>query len=222
MENAAATSESLDGDGHSRRLAPLVSVKADPISDLRSLSVFKDADLNKLAGGDILAATGPAMSLARGLSVQSAYVVRAPLKTTVSLQQQWNPLRHPELKVYAQGDFSGRGSPADFQGLASARSNSSVRAFVDATLKLPQDASKIQLSNAEAKAFVPGGSSDGAMPASVVAFWSKVWRIVLKVLPPEVWALCHPTKQRELLFEWRRKFHVCFVRVATSGLFSVP
>jgi hypothetical protein len=155
-------------------IGPLASVKADPISDLRSVSVFKDADLNKLATGDVLASRGPAMSFARGLSVQSAYLVRAPLKTTVSLQQQWNPLRHPELKVYAQGDFSGRGNPADFQGLASARSNSSVKAFVDATLKLPQDASKIQLSNAEAKAFVPGGSSDGSMPASVVTFWSKV------------------------------------------------
>jgi hypothetical protein len=155
-------------------LGPLASVHADPISDLRSVSVFKDADLNKLATGDVLASRGPAMSFARGLSVQSAYVVRAPLKTTVSLQQQWNPLRHPELKVYAQGDFSGRGSPADFQGLASARSNTSVKAFVDATLRLPQDASKVQLSNAEAKAFAAGGSSDGAMPASVVTFWSKV------------------------------------------------
>jgi hypothetical protein len=155
-------------------LGPLLTVKADPVSDLRSVSVFKDADLNKLAGGDILASRGPAMSFARGLSVESAYVVRAPVKTTVNLQQQWNPVRHPELKVYAQGDFSGRGSPADFQGLASARSSSSVKAFVDATLKLPQNASKLQLSNAEAKAFTGGGSSGGSMPANVVAFWSKV------------------------------------------------
>jgi hypothetical protein len=155
-------------------LCPLVTVKADPISDLRSVSVFKDADLNKLANGDVLASKGPAMSFSRGLSVQSAYVVRAPLKTTVSLQQQWNPLRHPELKVYAQGDISGKGGPADFQGLASVRSNSSVKAFVDATLKLPQEASKLQLSASEAKAFAAGGASDGAMPASAVAFWSKV------------------------------------------------
>jgi hypothetical protein len=155
-------------------LGPLLTVKADPVSDLRSVSVFKDADLNRLAGGDVLASRGPAMSFARGLSVESAYVVRAPVKTTVNLQQQWNPVRHPELKVYAQGDFSGRGSPADFQGLASARSSSSVKAFVDATLKLPQNASKLQLSNAEAKAFTGGGSSGGSMPANVVAFWSKV------------------------------------------------
>ncbi len=154
-------------------LGPLISVKADPISDLRSLSVFKDADLNKLASGDILASKGPAMGFARGLSVQSAYIVRAPVKTTVSLQQQWNPSRHPELRVYAQGDFSGKATPADFQGLASARSTS-VKAFVDATLKLPQEASKLQLSNAEAKSFTAGGASDGAMPGSVVAFWSKV------------------------------------------------
>jgi len=127
-----------------------------------------------MASGDVLASKGTAMSFARGLSVQSAYVVRAPVKTTVSLQQQWSPLRHPELKVYAQGEFSGKGGPADFQGLASARSNSSVKAFVDATLKLPQDASKLQLSNAEVKTFAAGGASDGAIPASVVAFWSKV------------------------------------------------
>ena len=155
-------------------LSSLEAVKADPISDLRSLSVFKDADLNKLAGGDVLASKGPAMNFARGLSVESAYIVRAPVKTTVGLQQRWNPTRHPELKVYAQGDYSGKAGPAEFQGLASARGNSSVKAFVDATLRLPSDASKLQLSNAEAKSFTGGGSSSGAIPAGVVAFWSKV------------------------------------------------
>lgn len=155
-------------------LGPQAIVKADPITELRSLSVFKDADLRKLARDDVLASRGPAMSFARGLSVQSAYVVRAPVKTTVTLQNQWNPTRHLELRIYAQGDFSGRGNPADFQGLASVRSNSSVRAFVDATLRLPQDASKLQLSSSEVKLFNPGGSSEGAMPVSAVAFWSKV------------------------------------------------
>ena len=152
-------------------LGPLETGKADPIAELRSLSVFKDADLGKMAGGEVLASKGPAMSLARGLSVESAYVVRAPVKTTVALQQRWDPTRHPELKIYVQGDV-GRGS--NFQGLASVRLNSSVKAFVDATLKLPGDASKLQLSRAEANMFSPGGSSEGAMPASVVTFWSKV------------------------------------------------
>ena len=173
----------IGGLGASHRLFPTlfaaaigllgsqVTSKADPITDLRSLSVFKNADLGKMAGGEVLASRGPAMSLARGLSVESAYVVRAPVKTTLALQQRWDPTRHPELKIYAQGDV-GRGS--DFQGLASVRSNSSVKAFVDATLRLPGDASKLQLSSAEAKMFSPGGSREGAVPASVLAFWSKV------------------------------------------------
>jgi hypothetical protein len=155
-------------------LGPILMSKADPITDLRSLSVFKDADLGKLAGGDVLASKGPAMSFARGLSVETAYVVRAPVKTTLALQERWNPVSHPELKVYAQGDISGRGNPGEFQGLASVRSNSSVKAFVDATLRLPGDASKLQLSSAEVRMYSPGGSSEGAVPASVVAFWSKV------------------------------------------------
>jgi hypothetical protein len=154
-------------------LGPQVTSKADPITDLRSLSVFKNADLGKMAGGEVLASKGRTMSFARGLSVESAYVFRAPVKTTVALQQQWNPTRHPELKIYVQGDVSGKGNTGDFQGLASVRSNSSVKAFVDATLKLPQDAAKLQLSNSEVKMFSPGAPG-GAMPASVVTFWSKV------------------------------------------------
>lgn len=155
-------------------LGPQVTSKADPITELRSLSVFKNADLGKMAGGEVLASNGRAMSFARGLSVESAYVFRAPVKTAVALQQQWNPTRHPELKIYVQGDLSGRGNTGDFQKLASVRSNSSVKAFVDATLKLPQDAAKLQLSNSEVKMFFPGDSGGGAMPASVVTFWSKV------------------------------------------------
>ena len=82
--------------------------------------------------------------------------------------------RRPELGIYVQGDVSGRGNTNDFQGLASVRSNSAVKAFVDATLKLPQDAAKLQLSNSEVKMFSPGAAGGGAMPASVVTFWSKV------------------------------------------------
>jgi hypothetical protein len=148
-------------------------VHADPIADLRSVSVFKDADFSKLSGGDILANRGPTMRFARGLSVESAFIVRAPVKTTVGLLQQWNPTRHSELKVYLSGDLSGRG-PSEFQSLSSAPGNSSVKAFVDATEKLPGDASKLQLNSAEVKEYVPGPADSGAVPAPVVTFWSQV------------------------------------------------
>src|ERR1700758_1430188 len=145
----------------------------DPISELRAASVFKDADLAKLSGGDVLANRGPAMRFSRGLSVKSAYVVHALVKATVALLQNGNPTRHSELKVYLSGDLSGRG-PGEFQSLSTAPGNSSVKAFVDATEKLPGDPSKLQLSSAEVKEFVPSSGSEGAIPAPVVTFWSQV------------------------------------------------
>jgi hypothetical protein len=153
---------------------PTLTTNADPITELRSLSVFKNADMGKLAAGDVLASQGPGMRFARGGSTESAYIVRAPVKTTVGLIQQWRPTQHPELRVYLQEDVSTR-SPNDFQKLASAPSNSSVKAFVEATEKLPGDASKLQLSNAEVKQYNGGNSpGGGTIPAPVVAFWSQV------------------------------------------------
>jgi hypothetical protein len=148
----------------------LSNASADPISDLRALSLFKDADLNRLAGGDVLAKQRSPVG--RSLTVESAYVLRAPLKTAVSLHTQWNPSRHPELRVYMQSDI---GRSGDFQRLASAPSNSAVRAFVEATQRLPNDPSKLQLSNAEARMFVPeSGGGGGGTPTAVVSFWNKV------------------------------------------------
>jgi hypothetical protein len=156
-------------------LAPWLTANADPVTELRSLSVFKNADMAKLAAGDVLASQGPGMRFPRGGSAESAYIVRAPVKTTVGLIQQWHPTQHPELRVYVQEDVSARVSPNDFQNLTSAPSNSSVKAFVEATEKLPGDASKLQLSSADMKQYTAGGSpGGGTIPAPVVAFWSQV------------------------------------------------
>jgi hypothetical protein len=128
-------------------------------------------DLSKLAGGAVLASRGPAMSFGRGLAVETVYLVRGPVQRTVALQQQWNPTRHPELRIYAQADVSGRPSPGDFRALASVPLNSSVKALVEATERLPGDASKLQLSKAEANMFV-GGAGGGR--EAVDSFWSRV------------------------------------------------
>jgi hypothetical protein len=156
-------------------IAPTFTGKADSITELRSLSVFKNADLTKLAAGEVLASQGPAMRFARGGSTESAFIVRAPVKTTVGTIQGWHPTQHPELRVYLQEDVSARATSNDFQGLASAPANSPVKAFVDATEKLPGDASKLQLSTAEANQYPSGGTTGGGtVPAPVVAFWSQV------------------------------------------------
>jgi hypothetical protein len=156
-------------------LTPTLNAAADPVSDLRSLSALKDVDLSKLSGENVSAVGGPISRLARGMSVQSAYVVRAPVKTTLGLLQQWNPTRHPELRTYLQRDLPARPGPESFRSLASAPSNSSVRAFVEATERLPNDSSKLQLSSGEAKQYSGGASGGGgSVPGPVVAFWSQV------------------------------------------------
>ncbi|MBV8213434.1 MAG: hypothetical protein JOZ08_09460 [Verrucomicrobia bacterium] len=156
-------------------LTPALNVAADPVSDLRSLSVLKDVDLSKLSGDNVSAAGAPISRLARGMSVQSAYVVRAPIKTTLSLLQQWNPTRHPELRTYLQGDLPSKPGPDSFRSLASAPSNASVRAFVEATEQLPGDSSKLQLSTAEAKQYSGGAAGGGgSVSGPVLAFWSQV------------------------------------------------
>jgi hypothetical protein len=147
-------------------LGSAFTLNADPITDLRSLSLFKDADLSKLAAGNISAAPIPNMQRARDMSVQSAYVVRAPVRTTVSLLQAWDPTRHPELRTYLQGNLPGRTSSTNFQNLASAPLTPSVRAFVAATEKLPGYSSGLRYTSDE--------SSGRGMPKPVVAFWSEV------------------------------------------------
>jgi hypothetical protein len=147
-------------------LAPAFTLNADPIADLRSQSLFKDADLSKLAAGNISAAPVPNMQFARDMSVQSAYVVRASVRTTVGLLQEWDPSRHPELRIYLQGNLPQRTSSNNFQTLASAPLTPSIRAFVAATEKLPGYTSGLQYTADE--------SSGRGMPKPVVAFWSQV------------------------------------------------
>ena len=150
------------------------SAYGDALSDLRGVSVFKDADLNRLANGEILAQRGPQLGLSRGSVIESAFVVHAPVAQTAAGLEQWNPARHSELRTYLQVDIGSPPSPSDFQKLASAPNNSSVKAFVAATESLPGDSSKLQLSKQEARLFQPSADKGGVPPA-VVAFWSQVF-----------------------------------------------
>jgi hypothetical protein len=149
------------------------SAHGDAVSDLRGVSVFKDADLNRLANGEILAQRGPQLGLSRGIAIESAFVVHAPVPQAAAGLEQFNPARHSELRTYLQVDIGSSPSPNDFQKLSSAPNNSSVKAFVSATESLPGDSSKLQLSKPEVRLYQPSGDK-GNMPPSVVAFWSQV------------------------------------------------
>jgi hypothetical protein len=149
------------------------SAYGDALSELRGVSVFKDADLNRLANGEILAQRGPQLGLSRGIVIESAFVVHASVPQAVAGLEQFSPARHSELRTYLQGDLGSAPSPNDFQKLSSAPNNSSVKAFVAATESLPGDSSKLQLSKQEVRLFQPSADK-GNVPPSVVAFWGQV------------------------------------------------
>ncbi len=152
--------------------AAIPHLMADPVSEITSFSNFKEVDLKKLAKGDVVSASGPTMRFARGLEVESLFIVPLPVAKASELQQRWNGMRHSELKIYQHVDLPRRPSPQDFQRIASAPQNSSVSKFIAATEKLNPERPELQMSAAEAKgaAKIEGGAR-GAMSPSISAFW---------------------------------------------------
>jgi hypothetical protein len=151
-------------------LAASIVARANALSELASFSVFDKVDLKELADGDVKTAHGPPMS-GRFLSVESVYVVRRSPAKELEAQQNWNPTKHPELKVFLHVDLPASPTMADFSKLKDAPDNGSVHAFVNATEKLSSD---LQISKEEGKKFSGGPAGNETMPATVVKFWSDV------------------------------------------------
>ena len=145
---------------------------ADPAGEILSFSVFKEVDMKKLAKGDVIAASGPTMRFARGLEVESLFILPMPVANANDAQQKWNAVRHSELKVYQHVDLPRRPSPQDFQRIASAPQNRSVEKLVSATEKLNPERPELQMSAAEAKGAGKIESGGKGMPPGVAAFWS--------------------------------------------------
>ena len=146
--------------------------RADAVSELASFSIFDKVDLAQLAKSDVKTAHGPPMNNSRFLAVQSCYVAPGAPAQLIAALRRWNPTRHPELKVFLHSDLPSSPTPANFERLKNAPNNGPVRALVAATQKLSSD---LQISQDEAKKFSAGGAGGGgAMPASVVAFWTDV------------------------------------------------
>jgi hypothetical protein len=129
------------------------SAFADPVADMAAFSSLKNVDLAKLAAGEVMSARGPAMHFARGLAIESCYVVKAPVAKTVELQRQWSPARHPELKVWLHSEIAGKPSPESFAKISSAPANGAVKNLATATEKLNTEKPELYMSAAEAKQF---------------------------------------------------------------------
>ena len=147
-------------------------VMADPVAEITAFSVFKEVDMKKLAKGDVISASGPTMKFARGLEVESLFILPMPVAKANEAQQKWDSTRHSELKVYQHVELPRRPSLQDFQRIASAPGNSSVSKFVAATEKLNPERPELQMSAAEAKGAGNPGAGGKGMTPGVAAFWS--------------------------------------------------
>jgi len=147
--------------------------RADPISELASFSIFDKVDLAQFAKSDVKTAHGPPMSNPRFLAVQSCHVAPGSPAQQIQALRRWDPTRHRELKVFLHSDLPSNPTAANFEKLKNAPDNGPVRLLVAATQKLSSD---LQISRDEAKKFSAGSAEKppGAMPASVMAFWTDV------------------------------------------------
>jgi hypothetical protein len=150
-------------------LAVSNAVAADPAADLASFSVFNNVNIAELAKGEPKVAHGPPLG-GHAISAQSVFVVAGvPARVSEALRQ-WNPARHPELKVMIHSDLSGSPSAANFSRLSSAPDNSAVRALVAATQKLSPE---LQISKEEEKKFA-AVSGATTMAGPMAAAWADV------------------------------------------------
>ena len=141
---------------------------ADPAAELASFSVFNNINVADLAKGDPKVAHGPAMG-GHFISAQSCFVVAGvPARVSEGLRQ-WNPARHPELKVMIHSDLPSSPSASNFSRLGSAPNNSAVQSLVSATQKLSPD---LQISKEEEKRFA--NLTGSTMAGPIAAAWAEV------------------------------------------------
>ena len=149
---------------------------ADPIAEMAAFSSLKNVDLAKLAAGEIQTGRGPVMSFPRGLAIESAYVVKAPVAKVLELQRQWSPAGHSELKVWLHGELPAKPALDDFRKMAGAPANGPVKALIAATEKLNPEKPGVYVSSDEAKGFGKTQTDPwgGTLPGAVSGFWANV------------------------------------------------
>jgi hypothetical protein len=148
-------------------LGAISSAQADAVSELASFSVFPKVDLAQLSKGEAKPMRSGSAGGARYLSVQTAYVAPLPPAELLAKMRNWNPTRHPELKVYLHSE-----SATNFSRLQSAPDNPAVRYLTTATA---QRSSDLQLSAAEMKQ-LPGESiaDQTGMSPIIASTWTKI------------------------------------------------
>lgn len=145
-------------------LARNPAMRAEPVGELASFSVFDKIDLAQIAG-EAKAVRGVPMSSPRALSVQTCWVAPGTPSQQSEALRRWNPTSHSEMKIFLHANGS------DFSRLKDAPNNSVVQSLVSATQGLSPE---LQISKEEASKFSAGGGSGGGMAGPVAAFWTNL------------------------------------------------
>jgi hypothetical protein len=151
--------------------APL---RADLNSDLAFTS-FRDVDLNSLASGTVLQARGGLITFPRGITSQSLYIIDALPPDVQSKLIHWNPVEHPDLKVWLhKSGLPQQPTAADFSDLANLPDNSSVQFQIDSTAKFDPANPDLQVSKEEAQLITATAAQEKNPKALFVKVWSQI------------------------------------------------
>ena len=136
-------------------------------------TAFPNADLNALAGGQVLQARGGLIDFQRGVTAQSLYFVAAPPAVVSDKLMTWNPARHHELDVWVHQSLPPHSTVNDFAALADLPDNKSVSNMVSATYGYTPDSGTLQLNQGESQ-LVATLRGQPQSKAQIVSLWSQI------------------------------------------------
>jgi hypothetical protein len=151
--------------------APL---RADLNSDL-AFSAFHDVDVKAMAGGTVLQARGPLLSFPRGITSQSLFIIDAQPAEVANKLAKWNPVNHPELKVwFHKSALPVPPTAADFSELGNLPDNSSVQFQIKSTANFDPANPSLQVSKEEAQLIAATAAQEKDPKALFVKVWSQI------------------------------------------------
>ena len=114
-----------------------------------AFTAFPNADLNALAGGQVLQARGGLIDFQRGVTAQSLYFIEAPPTVVSQKLMTWNPASHHELDVWLHKALPAHPTLTDFAGISELPDNRSVNNMISATYNYTPGSDSLQLNKNE-------------------------------------------------------------------------
>ncbi|MGD0016017.1 MAG: hypothetical protein ABSC38_00640 [Verrucomicrobiia bacterium] len=155
--------------------AASIATASNPLDDVKGFSDFPAADLGRMLDGDILGTRGSLMNFPNGLSVQTCFVTPEAAEETARQLQDWDPLPHEALKVFAYQAMRGPCEASDFQSLNLKSNQGAIRWLLDKTLATTADKSDLNLTRAEAQRLANCANSNSDTQ-DVSACWVELLR----------------------------------------------